>query len=309
MSHIRSKIGHLKFLLIDHWPYILHRRRAQAAEIRLMPFLSSLPIPSPAASLDLDIHTLTGRKHFHMALWSIWSILRFLPGARFFLHSDGTLTSEDFRPFSYLFPTLTFISKSERDSIIAARLAKSFPALLRWRGRHIFGAKLIDFHFYGHANHLLLLDSDVLCFKSPTEISDLLGQPGSHFRWHEDFGSSYPAPIQDLRSILGGYIPEHVNAGFLLCKRWSKEDLAFLDHALSKLTSTPIDPMHFWMEQALYAISACRHTTYSPLPSSYSLRYGRTPSDVVIRHYVGVLKIRPRFFLEGVPILLRQVVT
>ena len=45
---------------------------------------------------------------------------------------------------------------------------------------------------------------------------------------------------------------------------------------------------------------------YAPFGPEYQIYRGRTKADTVVRHYVGIPAIRPRYYLEGVPLLLEQ---
>jgi hypothetical protein len=93
----------------------------------------------------------------------------------------------------------------------------------------------------------------------------------------------------------------------MLTKRWDHDDLAYFDEVLRSLRDHGVPIRDRWAEQMLYAISSGRHAGFGGLSSDYSVTLGRTPVDAVIRHYVGVPRVRPRFHTEGIPRLLTQI--
>jgi hypothetical protein len=119
--------------------------------------------------------------------------------------------------------------------------------------------------------------------------------------------TSYIAPASVLGGCAGAGVSERVNSGLLLARRWSVEDLEFFEAILGKLQDASLPIFHHWAEQSLYAISASRHKDARVLSNKYSVYFGKTRPDLTIRHYVGVIKVRPRFFVEGIPMLLGQI--
>lgn len=248
---------------------------------------------------------LCGHRDADMGIWATWSLLRFLPSAGLIVHSDGSLTDKDEALWKRVSPHVTFTSPAEREAR-AEELRTAFPAVHKWRTVHRCGSKFVDFHLFGRARRLLLLDSDVLCFSEPRELLEALALPTTSMRWNADITTSYAATPAQLSAILGFPVPDRVNSGFLLTKRWDRDDLAYLDGMLDTLLRHGVPIYEWWAEQMMYATMASRHDLARSFSDGYAVVLGRTSPRAVVRHYVGVPRIRPRFHTEGVPRLLAQ---
>ena len=307
MSVVRKFVGRAKYNLVDYWPYIPAMNKSVQARERMAASLMTLPALSPNPKPQHEVHMLCGKKDSDMALWASWSLLRFLPDAHLFIHSDGTFGTDDSRRLCACVGNVSVISKEERDILSERLLREAFPQLYVWRKKNFYGAKFLDFHLYGSSDRFLICDTDVLCFNRPDEVIRILQEGPPSLRWNTDNRTSYLISCDRLKTFVGGGLPEKLNAGFMVTKRWNSEDLAYFDNLLLRLEQSGIDTSHYRCEPSLYVASCIRHASYGPLSEAYSVVGGKTSSRSVIRHYVGVPKIRYRFFLEGVPMLLKQI--
>ena len=247
-----------------------------------------------------------GQAQLDMGIWASWSLMRFYQHSRLYVHSDGTLSPDVFAQWQKIVPDSVLITHSEADDKFTSELGQTFPTLAKWRSSFLYAQKVIDFHLFGHAASLVGMDSDILFFRQPREIEDDLREDRQSFRWGRDLGDHYSVHRRFLESVTGLPVPEALNSGFLLSRRFTVQDFAFLDRTLKALESASVDIFHWAMEQTLFAAIAARFEAAGPLPSCYDVTLGRTGPDVVTRHYVGVWSVRPRFFMEGVPRLLRE---
>lgn len=307
MTTLRKSLGRLKFHLVDRIPYLALEARGERMRGELERHLDELPaVGPPAGARTVDVHMFCGRKHLDMGIWASWSLLRHLGNGQLHVHSDGSLGEADLDRWRRVVPDLAATTREQRAERAADRLAERFPLLHEWRDKQIYSTKFLDFHLFGDGDRVVSLDSDVLCFRRPDELIEALEAPRPAMRWHHDTGSSYAAPVEVLEAATGQTVPRRVNTGFLCAKRWDDEDLAFFEEMLARLGDHGVPVHHHWAEQTLYALAAGRHPDAAALPEHYSVRFGRTDPRAAIRHYVGVIKVRPRFFTEGVPILCEQ---
>lgn len=249
---------------------------------------------------------LSGHAQADMGVWASWSVLRFLPEARLCVHSDGTLTEADRARWARVVPGARFVSRAEADALCAARLRPRFALLRRWRDAHLLALKLVDGHLLAEADHVLVMDTDVLCFQPPTLVEQCVaGRDGSV--WMTDMHWSYLALPRVLHEALGMTVAPQVNSGFWLAPRAGEADWAMMSWALHCLRNDGrCDWAHAWAEQTMTGIWLSMRDGGRPLPRTYAVVPGRTPREQVVHHYVGTRTVRPRFFTEGVCRLRRQ---
>lgn len=305
---LRKQLGYLKCKLIDELPYQFLRKKGDKVREELKGKISLLPPIQPTGDgPEVSIQMLCGKKHLDMGIWASWSLMRFIPSARLMVFSDGTLTEADLGDWRRVIPNLQLISSEANLQKSDEVLKDRYPFLHEWRVRNLYSAKFLGFHFQGDSDRIILLDSDVLCFQRPDELIAALNVPEPVLRWHDDVTSCYLASIPELEAASGNRVPAKVNSGFMLAKRWNEEDLRFLNGIFEKLDVASLPIFHFWSEQTYYALASPRHADAKPFSNKYSIYYGKTNPELVIRHYVGVVKVRPRFYTEGVPLLLEQI--
>ncbi len=303
----RRLLGDVKCRVVDRWPYALLKPYAQWRRDRCRPRIETLPAVSAAEDAgEIEIHMLCGLAQADMGIWASWSIMRFLPNALLYVHSDGTLTADDFQQWQSIVPSSILITSAETDERFMTELGRDLPALARWRDGYWSARQVIDFHLFGRASAFVGMDSDVLCFEPPREVEECMRQDRPAFRWTRDLRDYYSADRRLLESVTGLAIPPGLNCGFLVCPRFTRDDFEVMDRTLRALDRASIDVFHWAMGQTLYAICAAHDERSAPLPPAYDVRVGKLPRDVVTRHYVSLWNVRPKYFIEGVPRLLKD---
>jgi hypothetical protein len=291
-----------------------NRRLAEAAAAMRAGWIEAaadaLPPLPDAGPATVEVHTLCGTGQVPMGVWSSYSLMRFLPGARLVVHDDGTLTRADVERWRRPVPRLRVIPREEGRAAAAAHLVR-FPHARDWSLAHRVGAKLGGFKTLG-GDRRIEADTDTLTLSAPKAALDGLDDPGLRLAWNRDLKSHYaysPSLLQEvLGDALAGPLPEGLNSGFMAADRMTEADWAAVEAALACLEADPrTDPLLFWMEQTLIAIlAAALGDAARPLPEAYDVHYGPTRPGTAVRHYVGVPRIRPRFFTEGVPAMIRN---
>jgi hypothetical protein len=314
MIAILKKLGAIKSVVLDQWPY---RRRAQSIprlREQYRPLLSVLPPLPPFQENRLELHMLCGHRDADMGIWASWNIMRFLSGlAKLYVHSDGTLTEEDESLWEGTIGkgVLVVIDRKESDSRVERTLAPRTAYLCPWRCSNRASAKLVtklvDVHFFGHTPKLLILDSDVLTFSTPQDVIDALAAPNQGFVWCTDLCDAYSASPEVLHEVTGIHVPRRLNSGFLVAPRLSVEDFLTLDQHVKKLKEDPrIDLNHVWSEQTCYALIASKFPESGAFTRGYAITDGRTSRQQIVRHYVGIPRVRFRYFSEGLARITEQ---
>jgi len=286
MSPPGRAVSRLKRQMVD-W----QRARVARAILRLPP----RPVPGVAPE-RASIHTLTSRRDWLSALWSVRTFMEFLGESlpvRF--HDDGTLTPEISAKLRAFFPGSLVISATESHAVAEERLHQ-FPKCRAARGRHIMTHKLIDAAIFAPGARYLLLDSDLLFFSPPREISQWLPGPERVNLWNEDQGNSLNLSPGEARARHGVNLVQKINAGFGAVWRDSV-DFNLLEEYFQHETvwSHP-----HRVEQTAYALLSSRFGVRL-LPRSYLIDTDRKtglPAGIVMKHYVGI--IRDLFFSEGI---------
>jgi hypothetical protein len=310
LGNMRRRLGRLKYRL--QLASIGRIRELEAREMRgeADRWLRLLKPLSPAGPARTEVHLLCGKSQLDMGIWSSWSLMRFLPGCRLLIHGDSTLRSADLSEWRSIIPDLIFVSFDEASTRAKAALA-GLPWLERWHRTHnITARKIADVHFVGSSSRIILLDSDVLCFRPPIAMLERLEDDQISYIWNPDIDDCYAANSETLFDVTKVRPVARFNSGFASVPRLNAEGLQVLDRLLQRLAADErIDFNHFWMEQTLYALLAAGAPGSFPLPREYAVVRGRAPRSQVIRHYVGLKYIRPLFYTEGVRRLREQLRT
>jgi len=305
-SKIRQSVGMLKYKVLDCWPYKFKEIRAAKLREQLRQRAIKLPQVATVTHPKVEIHMLCGEKQLDMGIWASWSLLRFFNNAVLYVHSDGTL-EEDVGAWREVVPGMVLVSKAESNERAATEISSRYPLLYKWRCRDWCGPQVVDSHLFGESDRLIVMDADVLCFRKPVELRDSLSLEKRVYRWNRDVRSCYSASIDVLNSITGLKLPDAFNAGFQLTPRFGSEEFEHLERMIGLLQDDGrVDINHLWSSQTYCAMCAARWPDSQALPDSYAVTFGWTPDDAVVRHYVGVPRVRPRYFVEGIPKLLRD---
>lgn len=303
---LRKKLGFLKWQFEEKVIYRKAAKDALAARGKLSDLIGRLPSLEKAEVKQdrYEVHMLCGHRDWDMGVLASWSLMRFLPKTRLVVHSDGSLTEDDQRGWRAVIPDVDILDemKLSRDSDWEER----FPNLAEWSGRHIYGAKFVDFHRRSGSDRLIMMDSDVLCFWRPDALLARMEAEDFEAGWNLDLFDGYLGSRAQIEEATGVRPPSCVNAGFVAMKRFLDEDFEKFESWLTAFRASGLDINHHWCEQTLYALAGSLHLKASPLPEPYNIVVGPLSSDQVVRHYVGTNKIRPRFFLEGMPLLAEQ---
>lgn len=304
-KNLRRIAGRWKCRLVDELPYARKVEQMPAIREALRGELSKLP-PVPAPNKPVyEIHMLCGHRDCDMGIWASWSLMRFLEDkAKLIVHSDGTLTPEDISEWSGVIHGAEVVARPVADAEILRQVGHT-RHLHRWRSGYKTSPQLIDAHFFGETPVMLVMDSDVLVFSRPTELIEAMER--REFVWCNDLRDAYSTTPELMKEVTGIQLPSRFNCGMLVTPRLTLADFEKLDAIMETIHQDGrIDIMRYWACQTYYALLS----TFAPgshvLPETYTTTAGRTGADCVVRHFVGIARVRYRYFTEGVTRLLGQ---
>lgn len=252
----------------------------------------------------VEVHTLCGHQQTFMGIISTWSLLRFYKEFSLIIHSDGTLTEDDKSKWETVINPITFIEPVEGLQIVESKI-HSLKNVIKLRNENIYGKKCVDFQITGNHKKMLMFDTDILFFKRSESIENEFNNENFMF-WGNDLGTFYGADLQWINDVFGYDIPAGVCTGLLGMNKINDEELEQIDRVLYNLSKNGYELSNYRLEQLLYANIAAMRRVRNKLGDELKVVYGRTKKNATYRHYVGMKKIRPRYFTEGIEMLLNE---
>jgi len=141
-----------------------------------------------------------------MYLLAIKSFVSWVNEVKVVVHSDGTLSSDDFAAVARHVTGVRFVRFDEAD-VHARRALADFPFLLRWRSVDAAYRRLIDIELWRTASRAIILDSDVLTNRRPDEVMQWIENGTRPFMLGQ--------PPDDKTRMEGPRSTDHVQAHFL----------------------------------------------------------------------------------------------
>ena len=271
-----------------------HRSRQWRRVLSTPPVRADAPGRSP-----VEVHLLCHRGDHLCAIWALKTLYR-MSGMRWpaVIHVQGRCTSTMLRRFHAHLPDARVITQDEADARVFEALDERCLGLIDARRQSPFMMKLIDPVVLSAADRIVILDSDVLFFREPSQLRAHV-EAASAERWlfQRDPVSTYNVTEDVAASALGIRIPERVNSGIAVVPR----RLVDLDLCERLLEHPDVRRPSGWIEQTLFALCAGARGNVEYLSSSYliSLDRGLDYAGCTARHYAG--PSRPLLTEEGMP--------
>jgi len=247
-----------------------------------------LPAQPVCGSLPLELHVLTGQRFWYQTAYCLYSFATQAGRQlRPVIYDDGTLEADHCAALLRLFPSASIQSREViRDRLDYHLPIARFPALRdRWKNYPNI-RKLIDPHL-GQSGWKLVIDSDLLFFRSPRFLLDWLAAPDRPLH-AVDCMESYGYSRQRMAALAGAELPKLVNVG--LCGwRSHSLDWAELEYWCAELIKA--EGTNYYLEQALVAMLAARVGPCAVAPAvDYVTKPSREESHLrhaVMHHYVA----------------------
>lgn len=275
-------------------------RRAIDAQARLEMERSAAklpPLPDFGTGKALEIHFLSGKKFWYQTSFCAYTMASFSRANLCpMIYDDGTLEQFHYQQFRRIFPHVRIVSKETIQSQLEKHLPQSrFPYLRQRRLTYPNLRKVIDIHV-DSSGWKLVLDSDMLFFRSPTFLLNWLRSPQVPCHM-VDVETAYGYSSDLMASLAGVPIPERINVGIcgLNSDAIDWNELEFWCKTLIEQEGT-----HYYQEQAMVAMLMARQPcaiaaaeTYVVLPTQAEVR----SPGAVMHHYVADSK--PWYFRYG----------
>lgn len=252
----------------------------------------SVSLETPITENNLSMHTIFGSRDFVIALWSLASFYAVSKVVgHLTIHQDGSLTISQVAILKKLFPSARILSPDEGKKIAEPYMA-SFEDVKKFRNGSMWQAvKFIDVPASSVGTYTLFFDSDVLWYRSPNEIEEMI-------RKGKEEGammSNGPNPVSVALSktdILSGDVVKY-NAGIILfhtkALSWER-----MNNFLGRCSPYP-----YFTDQIGFALAI---EPLSLLSEEEYLIKGKDEKFLTAKHYTGPR--RGKLYLFGIPYLL-----
>ncbi len=166
----------------EYWGYLRNRFGVKSQIRRAVPRVAGL-------DPNYSIHLLCSHNDMDMLLWALASWYRVVEtSGRVYIHEDGSFTESDRADIERLLPGAIVIDFKWANEHVAQWLAEA-PSALALREKykkHILIVKLIDPQFVSDAHKRLIIDTDILWFKRPEELLQIIEEGGVAMQYGDE---------------------------------------------------------------------------------------------------------------------------
>jgi hypothetical protein len=248
-----------------------------------------------------EVHVLTSREDWLPLLWALRTFYRTTRRSyRLCIHDDGSLPAPAIAELRRQFPDARVVLRPDADRRMQDALAGA-PQCRDFRARNPLLLKTVDFAVYLEAERLVLLDSDLLFFRSPAALLER-AEAGADFRnsFNRDWNYGYSVRWEELVRRAPPPVETMINSGLGVLRRGAVS----MERCEDYFVRFPELPSHWHrIEQTLVALCAARDG-YAMLPKEYDVHDGPTDFALPVRHYSGAF--RRRLYTEGMPYVWRH---
>jgi hypothetical protein len=221
------------------------------------------------------------------------------------LHDDGTLTDADVAEIRGNFPDARIIRRSEADAAMRDALAES-PHCRENREKHPWFLKVFDTRHFAPHQHYIVIDSDIVFFRSPCFVMEWMNDRPETFWFMEDTKEKYSSDREGIEAVMGFPLWPRVNSGLDLMFR-PGVDLALAERFLERCV--PLAREYHFLEQTFFAVAGSAWGRGGTLPPEYEISWTNfRRHEAVCRHYVGPFK-NDALFVEGATTFWLQLMT
>ncbi len=270
------------------WRY-LYNKYILAPKILKLNKILEKPINQP----DLSIHILTCHRDLIMAIWSLASFYQHSAViGQLYIHDDGSLTQKDKGYLKKFFPSAKIIEEQQTANNYFKLDNYSLIKQTRINNikQYFLLKKLIDPFLVSPAENILVIDSDLLWFKRPTELEEVIKKKerNSLMMSNNIKAFVYFKGYKKIKDELATY-----NSGIVFYKK-DNYNLDKLTEYFKAIDYSNLENKHF-IEQAAYA--HCLENLEKLSTEKYVINKNLSPK-VAVKHYTSPR--RPLFYIEGI---------
>lgn len=233
-----------------------------------------------------EIHSLVSHRHLEMYLLAIRSFLRFYDRVRVVVHDDGTMDDRDVLSLEDRIRNVRVVRRKDADPVVEKDL-RNYPSCLRFRRKQILTAQVFDFPRFAETRKIIVLDSDILVLRHPTEVVHWIEGETGEIRYAYEENPRSPRirkrNITLIASTPFRFAP-HLCGGFV-CTYAEIFDLDLIERYCSYVLANCHDRLY--RAQTIAALCAANSPYRArPLPPAYqNLPHFRAEPEPVLRHY------------------------
>jgi hypothetical protein len=283
--------------------------RTQMAKRQHLKDISEAPVIDLSGS-KTEVHMLLHHDRLYEGIWAFYS-LAYHSGSiwRLVVHDDGSLDGDDCNELRRMFPSVSIITRQEADLEVDGTLERLGLEKCRLLRRTLpFARKLFDVILLTGEERVVLLDSDVLFFKRPTQLLAAFSSGNASYLYMEDIENRYCLAIPTITAMVGENCIPRFNPGIAVVPTRAT-DLQMLERYLERPEFWhDLEQPSYYAELTLWAMLMTAMGA-TPLPSSYSI--DPSPRDrplAVCGHYCGGPRARYHFYTDGIPAVKQAVV-
>lgn len=244
------------------------------------------PIELQTKPTELTVCMLSGHRHFLESVAAIYSFSAWERNFNLHYHEDGTLTANEIEYLQQKFKGIKIFKKIEQNDKIDQFLTKNnLVKSAELRKKYVFALRLFDAVIDNQSPFLLQFDSDVLFFKKPEEILDIIEKKDAKGCFNKDIVDAYTFSPETLNKYIKNPMLKMFNCGLFLHQF---EKLPFFNFIEEILTAETESLQSWHIEQTLFAMYATNEGGYKQLPIAYDLakKERNRGNAITSEHYV-----------------------
>lgn len=296
LKKIKREIFYLKKAFLEYhqgWSYLKNRYFLAPKILKLNKILEK-----PINNHDLSIHVLTGQRDLILLIWALASFYNVAENiGQLYVHSDGSLSDYDIKLLNKFFPSAKIIDPNIFVKEYASQLDQ-YPIIKKFRTNYpdfFLVKKLIDPYFVSNRPKRLIIDSDLLWFKTPKIIDQSIsGESRSLMMQGVLVGEGNFVRFKDGSKL--SHDLAHFNSGIVLYHKHNF-DLKKLVEYFEKIDDQVKSNRHF-IEQAGYAY--CLKDLVGLPQDQYQIK-GKLSDATVVKHFTAPRRLL--FYTEGLEIM------
>lgn len=246
---------------------------------------------------DFEIHMLCRKKDAAMLAWSLMSFINqtgICP--RVVVHEDGSFDKKTILKLEHKFPGLEVL-RLEKASQMIDNIPGLSEKLLEHRKRgHKLIYKLVDILLLSHAKKVMVLDSDVLFFKKPSEILEFINGKSPYEALISCHDGTYDLMTSEEYSRKHELLrkkTDEMNSGIILFQK----NKITTDMMLEYFENTLRKPRDYFVEMTGWA-SLISQTNFNFLPIEKYIVKGKPEVNTMAKHFTSPR--RHEFYIYGI---------
>ncbi len=248
-----------------------------------------LPRYEYVADPDFELHTICCRQDLWMLAWmlrSFFEMSKLRPAI--VIHEDGTMDPATAELIKSKFANVTIIFRKEAIKQISDM--PGIPDIIKKAKAegHFFMDKLIDIHIFSKAKKVLATDTDILYYKTPTEIIDFVEGRSDRDALVQHQGKDeqiFKIMADDFYSTKYQLVEKKIammNGGYILINK----DAFNLDRLAECLTHVERPFNDYFSEMGAWACLLAQVNFGFLPPERYAIK-GRLNDQMVLKHYTS----------------------